>query len=64
MEKIKVILRIRPFTQEEISKNAQEGWEIDKDVDKIQAKDLNMHHHPFTFDKIFTSETSNKDVYL
>lgn len=63
MEKIKVILRIRPFTTDELQRRCQEAWSVDKDIERIEAMDKNMHHHPFTFDKIFTGESSNRDLY-
>lgn len=64
MEKIKVMLRLRPFTDAELSKNPGAGWVIDKEVDWISSKDSSLHHHPFTFDKIFTEEKSNREVYM
>lgn len=64
MEKIKVILRVRPQTKNEQQKNAQAVWAIDKDIDQIRSTDLSLHHHPFNFDKIFTEEATNKEVYV
>lgn len=63
MEKIKVVLRIRPFTKSEKQKGIPKGWNVDQDVDKIEAVDKSLHHHPFTFDHIFTASNSNSDVY-
>lgn len=64
MDWIKVFARIRPYTKNELLSNIKDGWIIDEAIDRIWAKDQSMHHHPFTFDKIFTEEKSNKEVYL
>lgn len=32
-------------------------------MDKIEARDQSLYHHPFTFDKVFPKTTTNKDIY-
>ena len=48
------MLRMRPYTSQELIKNNEPGWLVDKDVDKISSWDPTLHNHPFTFDRIFT----------
>ena len=63
MEHIKVELRIRPFTSKEKRTGKKEAWDYDYHTDKIQAMQSHLHNSPFTFDKIYSPECNNKNIY-
>lgn len=43
MEKVKVVLRVRPFTKNELKKNINQGWKLDEEIDSIQPSNPSLY---------------------
>ena len=63
MERIKVGLRVRPFTTTEKEEGDEKGWVLSDYQNTIQAAESHMYGNPFAFDFIFDEDTQNADLY-
>ena len=63
MEKIKVVLRMRPFSKEEKKEKCKESWNLDLESNQISSKIESNYKTTYRFDQIFTPKNSNQKVY-
>lgn len=63
MEKIKVALRMRPFSQEEITQRRERGWKLDDHNSTIEGANPQIGNQTFTFDHVFSEIAPNDLVY-
>lgn len=63
MEKIKVIMRMRPFSESEKHQKCEKAWNLDIERDQISSLEKSQYNASYTFDAILPSTISNKVVY-
>ena len=63
MEKIKVVLRMRPFNKDEKSRKCKKAWKIDYDKNIITSNEVQNFNTTFQYNKIFSPKSSNTKVY-
>lgn len=63
MEKVKVIVRMRPFNTNEKKLKCKKAWLLDLENDTINAKDETHYKSSFTYDAILPSNTKNMKLY-
>ena len=63
MERIKVALRMRPFTKEETKHKEELGWKLKDEQNIIEASHAHLYNQPFVFDYIFNQQTLNENLY-
>lgn len=59
MEKVKVILRMRPMNKEEKKAKCKKAWKLDYKIDQISAKEENHYNSTFVYDGIISPTTNN-----
>ena len=64
MERIKVVLRMRPFSKEEKKAKCKESWGLDLEDDQISSLFDTNYKTTYRFDRIFTPKNSNQKVYI
>ena len=63
MEKVKVIVRMRPFNPNEKKLKCKKAWNLDLENDMITAKDETHYKSTFTYDAIIPPSSKNQKVY-
>lgn len=63
MEKIKVALRMRPFSRKEEYRSAELAWHMDLETNMTTAQKTQYYSKPFIFDYCFNRAHTNQQVY-
>lgn len=63
MEKVKVIVRMRPFNPAEKKAKCKKAWKLDVENDSISAIEETIYRSQFVYDSIIPPSTNNKKVY-
>ncbi len=63
VEKIQVVLRMRPFNNDDKLRKAKRAWRINYEKNTIWAKEQSIFNTKYQYNKIFSSTADNKKVY-
>ena len=63
MEKVKVLVRVRPLNTNERKTKCKKAWNLNVENDTISAIEETQYKSTFKYDAIIPPSTSNKKVY-
>lgn len=63
MEKVKVLVRMRPLNTNEKKIKCKKAWKLDVPNDTISAIEESVYKSTFVYDAIIPPQTQNKKLY-